>query len=221
MSTNSRFAGIIAVVAIIALLAGTWFIGVAPRLDEARVAEGDRDAAVAQNTIHAARLESLRQLDSELPALLEELSGLTVVVPGDTAFPDYLRQVEAIGVATGVAITVIGFDGPTLYAGPEDDESGDTELAAARQSVNPGNFLTLGVTIQLAGPHGGVLAAIDALQSTGRFTLVHDITLPMGFVGEGDGVEATVSGQLFILRDGGVPAVTAEEPGESEDAAAQ
>ena len=50
-----------AVLAIVAVLALGWFLGISPQLDEARAANTDRQNVEIQNAAYAAQLETLKK----------------------------------------------------------------------------------------------------------------------------------------------------------------
>ncbi|MCW4385327.1 hypothetical protein OH146_06015 [Salinibacterium sp. SYSU T00001] len=219
-NTSARLGMLVAVVVIVALLAGTWFVGIGPRLSEAAAADAERESVETLNAGHEATLKRLEELDAELPALLEELDELRAAFPADSGFPDYFREVEAVAAAAGVTARVVGFEGPELYV-PSEAQTDNAELQAALGSVSPDNFLTLSVTLEIEGAHAGVLDAISRLQATQRYVLIHDVALPDGLLAADAPSTATLTGQLFILRDASavVPSPESEQvPGETVSA---
>jgi Tfp pilus assembly protein PilO len=80
---NPRFATLLAVLVVVALVAGTWFLGIAPRLAEAATANTDRETVEAQNRAHQAELDRLLELNDRLPELQAELAEIRTAIPGD------------------------------------------------------------------------------------------------------------------------------------------
>lgn len=197
---TARFGILIAVVVIAALLAGTWFVGIGPRLNEVAAADDEREGVELVNRGHESTLERLRLLNDDLPALKEELDVLRAAFPGSPDIAAYYREVESIGAISGVSVSLVGFEGPDVYEALEETDSTNAELQAALGSVNPDNFLTMSVTIEFRGPYEGVMDAIARLQSTNRYALIHDIQLQNGLVAGDPEAVGLVTGQMFILR---------------------
>lgn len=215
-NATSRLGILVASVVIVALLAGTWFLGIGPRLAEASAADSERETVETANTGHEATLARLEKLDADLPALREELAVLRAAFPADSAFAAYYREVEAIGAATGVTINVLGFEGPELYV-PAEVETANSQLQAALGSVSPDNFATHSVTIQIEGAYPAVLDAITRMQATQRYVLLHDVSLPEGLVAGEGAASATLTGQMFLLRDASAAPVTDQPEAPSDE----
>lgn len=197
------------VVVIIALLVGTWFVGISPRLAEAAIANNERATVEAQNAAHQATLASLKTQFEGISDLRSDLEGLRVAVPADADTADLIRQLNAYATSAGVTITGITLSPPERFAAPAEPPS-DTELAGALTSVNPENFLTVRVEIDVAGPYANVMAFVSNVQAGERAFLVHDLTLDSGIPAADSSVEMSFSGQVFVLLDG-VPAVAEGE----------
>lgn len=209
MNANARLGVLVAVIVILGLLAGTWFVGISPRLAEAAAAETERASVANINTAHEATIKRLQALDRELPQLERELEDLRSAFPAESGYSAYLRELEAIGAETGTTIRIFVFEGPELYI-PVEHATSNAELQAALASVTPETFHTLVVKLEIDGSNEGILSAIARLQETQRYALLHDIELPSGLVPGNASSTATLTGQLFILRD--APLTTAPAP---------
>ena len=189
------------VVVIIALLIGTWFVGISPRLAEAAIANNESATVEAQNAAHEATLASLKTQFEGIRDLRSDLEGLRVAVPADADTADLIRQLNAFAVSAGVTVTGVSLSPPERFAAPAEPPS-DTELAGAITSVNPENFLAVRIEVDVAGPYANVMAFVSSVQAGERVFLVHDLTLDSGIPSPDSSVEVRFSGQVFVLLDG-------------------
>ncbi|MEX1079730.1 MAG: type 4a pilus biogenesis protein PilO [Homoserinimonas sp.] len=181
-----------------ALLLGTWFVGVSPRLDEASAANESRATVVAQNTIHSARLVSLEEQFEKLDELRAELEQLRVAIPEGANLPDLISQVNRLASRSGVAVTTMTFADAIPYA-PIEDPSQDPQLLAAAESVSPESFFALPLQLAVSGTYADAMAFVRSLQAGERLFLVHDLTLSSGVMSNESVVDLSISGQVFAL----------------------
>ncbi|MBF0672652.1 MAG: hypothetical protein IR160_08710 [Salinibacterium sp.] len=196
---KSNFGTIIAVLVIAALLAGTWFIAISPRLAEISTANDDRERAEALNVGHEATLRRLQALAEGIEDLERDLAVLSVAIPDDLAYSSYLRELQAIGDATGTAIAVMGEPSLERYVAPVESDALHPEVAAAVGSVSTDNFVVVDLNINISGETARVFDAITRIQETQRFGLVHNFTFPANPADPAAAVDATLQLQLFTL----------------------
>lgn len=205
MNSTSRLTTLVAVVVIVAILAATWFVGIAPRLGEIAKADDDRETIELQNEAHEATLRGLEELAEREDELNDDLEALRASIPDDVELSTILRRLDGVAESTGTTIKVLSMVGPEPFA-PLDPaveaEAGagtsnaitDPEYVAALGSVTAENFYTIALTFEVIGDYAQTMAAVEQVQLSERFTLVTDVVFKAG--------EATViTGQLFIARD--------------------
>lgn len=197
---SSRLWTLGSVLVIVALIAGTWFVGISPQLAEAAKANSERANVETLNAKHAVTLASLKAQFEKLPELEADLEEVRVAVPASDESAELLRQLHSLADAAGVTITDLVVSSPERFVAPIEPPE-DQELAAALGSVTPENFLFIPVEQTVAGEHADVMNYVDALQKGERTFLVHDLSSP-GLPAADAQVEITFTGQIFVLLDG-------------------
>ncbi|TQL41915.1 hypothetical protein FB562_2501 [Homoserinimonas aerilata] len=230
MLSNTRFAALLTVIVILALLAGTWFVGIGPRLAEVAAADNERATVEGQNAAHQAELDRLIGIDANLSTLEAELAELRLAIPGTPETSVFYRQLDAIAAATGVRFTDISLTNVAAYETPEAvviDDGAEAEaevdqipgLAEALAAVSADNFLIIDAQFGLAGSYAGVMDALSMLQTGERFVLVSGLNIEEGLRGPDEAVSANFTGQLFVLLDSTGVAPAAEATPEAAPAA--
>jgi hypothetical protein len=199
MNSSRTWMGV-AVLLILALLAGTWFIGISPKLDEARIADEARAAVEAQNVVHNRTVLRLAELDSRLSELESEREGLRLAIPNTIDQTAFLRQVQELAGVNAVNVSSVTFSPPEAFV-PAEDALVNPELAGPASTVTADNFYTVTVELSVTGPRGNVTAFLSSLQKGSRLFLAHDVVFPDGLVDLGSESAATITGQVFVLLD--------------------
>lgn len=199
------------VLIIAVLLAGTWFLGVSPKLTDAAKANTDRAAVETQNAAHQAAVAALKEQSENLPALQADLDELRAAVPGEAALPELISQLNRNAIAHGVTITSLTVADPVPYLVPP-EVAEDSELAAASASLSADNFLTIGIGLDLTGTFDDVMAFVSDLQSGERLYLVHALDLVEGAMEPEAVVTLSTTGQVFVLLEKAPAAPTGEVP---------
>jgi hypothetical protein len=222
---SARFGIVIAVIVITALLAGTWFVGIGPRLSEVAAADNEREGVELINRGHESTLERLRLLNDRLPELQAELAEIRTAIPGDADAARFYRELEAISAATGVRFDTISLSVPVPYMVEAAVEGSDPaaginpDAAAAMGSVDETNFYTLTAQFGITGAYAAVIDAIALLQSNPRFVLVHGVSIDEGLAAGDAPVSASLDGQLFVLLSSSDVVSPAAEAPVAEDTA--
>jgi hypothetical protein len=191
---------------------GTWFLGVAPRLDEATKANSERLSIEFLNQQHAATLAALKEQFEHLPDLNKELDELRTAVPASDESAILLRQLQSLAGSAGVTLTDITLSSPEWFTVPAEAPA-DAEVAAALGSVGPQNFLAISLEQTVMGEHGRIMAYLDSLQKGQRTFLLHDLSFESGLPSADAQVAVTFTGQIFVLLDGVAAAAPAPAAG--------
>lgn len=205
---ESRIWSILTVIVIIAIVAGTWFLGIGPRLSEAATADSDRVAVEEQNALHEIKIASLQQLNDNIATLEQELAVVRGSVPQRLDAMGLLRQLEATAGRTGVSLGMLTFTEAAGFEPPAELPE-DPQLAGAMSSLGNTGLVLFSATQKVVGPRVAVLEFLSAIQSDQRLMLVYEIDLPDGLLAPDSVIEATFTMQMFVLT--GVPTVV-EEP---------
>lgn len=107
-----------AVLAIVAVLSLGWFLGISPKLDEARAANGARETVEIQNAAYAAQIETLKKQFEGIDELNATLADLRIAVPISAAIPAFVSNIDTIGQAHQVLVTAINVSSAQAYAPP-------------------------------------------------------------------------------------------------------
>lgn len=171
---QSRLWTIGAVLVVIGLLAGTWFIGIAPRLNDARDADTAREQAVTLNSAHRQTLAILQAEHERLDEIRAQLAEARSVIPEDAEHPALMASIDAIARQTGVTVASLALGKINSYEPP--DEAPDDFLTTANELVTAGLFVQP-LVMSAVGSDISLLNFIAALQANQRFILVHDAQL--------------------------------------------
>jgi Tfp pilus assembly protein PilO len=197
---TTRMWTLASIVVIVAVVAGTWFVGISPKLEEAEKANADRSTVEAQNQIHEAKLASLKQQAERIDELKGELDALHKAVPNTAELSVLINQISTLAANAGVTITQLTTSDPVRFV-PSEVEQEDSELVAALSSVNEENFLAIPIGINVTGTYGQAMAFVKNLQKAERLILVHGLSLSKGSAVQSAEVEYAITGQAFVFLD--------------------
>ncbi|GHG52277.1 hypothetical protein GCM10011331_16820 [Flavimobilis marinus] len=209
VNRTSTWVGAAAIVSVLVLVA-TWFLGVAPALDEASVADEDRETTELRNAQLQRTITQLKADFARMPEFEAELEQLRKHVPASAQLDEYnaivdeyakRHDVVVLSIEAGAATAVLPIAGP--------DGGASTSPLAGLYAVP--------VTITTLGDHDDVTRFMDELQlKTERLMAVQGLVLTrQGDAPESNGRPATspddseqvLVGHLFVLSE------TAQEPG--------
>jgi Tfp pilus assembly protein PilO len=188
------------VLAMVALLALGWLLGIQPQLTSAATAVAQRVGVEQVNAAHEASLAKLKEDFTEIDALNEELVSISRSVPFGTDVPDYVDQLDALAKANNVTLKALTVADPAAYtpvapAAPVAPPAAEGSVAAAtptpapaaapvetapapgappvtNETITSENFASLGVNITVAGNYSDVLNFVNGLQTGSRLFLV-------------------------------------------------
>jgi len=214
MMNQNRIWMLIGALVIVAMVAGTWFLAVSPRLAEAALADENRGIAETQNAAQQATLTRLKNQFAEIDTLRSDLETVQLAVPEEANQSPLLGQLSEIAAARGITITGLSLTDPVPFA-PFPTE--DTLLSGPMASLTPENFFSYTIQVSLTGSYEGMVGFVADLQSGERLILVNNLALTEG---DDDGPAYTLSGQAFMLVDAETAAANAPVDPATEEAAA-
>jgi Tfp pilus assembly protein PilO len=221
----------ITVVAMIAVVAGGWLLGIQPSLDAASAAGAQRDAVYGQNDAIRAEIAALQTAQEDLPDLEDRLRVLNASVPTTNDSSALIDSLHQLAARAGVRVDGVTFEDGQPYAAPLPPEAAPVEPAAegaaaetvpvevpvevpvdplmplTDPSITAENFVLVPLTVAVSGSFGDVLRFVDGVQSGPRLFLVNKFTSSSeAATGGGSSVKATVGGFVFVLLGEGTDA---------------
>lgn len=204
-----------------AIVALGWFLGVAPRLADAAMADAERQSVAAQNEGLQAQLVQLRDDFDRIDELRDGVAALRASVPDSADYAGFVAELNGLAASTGASVSRLSIGDASWYSGvqssadaaPAEDapvappegvasaEGAPTEAAAGpvqvpidTSLVNGSNFVAIPVTIEVTADYDQAVALMGALQSDKRLFLV------TGFA-YGGAAEPRIDGLLYVLLD--------------------
>ena len=95
-NTSSRMWVLGAGLLTVAIVAMGWFLGVAPKLDQADAADQQRADVAAQNVVHQNEVTKIKKQYEQLPQLKSELAVLRSAVPADDDLSTFLGELHEL-----------------------------------------------------------------------------------------------------------------------------
>lgn len=185
-------------IAIAAVVAGGWLLGVQPLLASASASEQELQAVRRLNEVQTTRLEELGARGDALAGIRETVSDLERAIPSDEAMAEFLGEISSVERTTGARVisltaspmtdlaTGATSDGGATAGAPAAAASPDASATASASSATaaassatagvPG-LKALPISLSALGSPQSVSDFIDALQSDGRYLSLSSIAL--------------------------------------------
>lgn len=206
------FASVILMIIVIAL---GWFLGVAPKLAEANRFDSERRNVEAQNElarITIAQFESDLQRIDELRDELREFRGeFPTGAEYDVVIEEFLRGMLAEGLE--LQNLDINEPAPASAVAPAEGEAPETEIDGTGE-LPTGSLLRVTASITVGGSIEQVLAYIDRLQLSSRFSVIASGTYTQGTNTELRAMRFTLV--LYVVTGDELSEVETAEPTETE-----
>ncbi len=228
MKLGTRVWGLITVVVVVALVAGGYFLGVAPLLDQQAKAEALRKEALAQNQVLQAEIAQLEQAEEDLDKYQALAADFEKLIPETVDSQRFIRSLDALAVANAVTVTQITVDRFLPYEPPAVDAAVEYSEKAPPPFTDPRitdkNFVIVPFSVSVDGGWAESLNFVHQLQYSDRLVLLTSISQSMK-----DTVYTTdVTAYMYVLVKPGTP-VPGEEvveggtdsPTDGETASAQ
>lgn len=212
MVVNNRIWVGVAVILIIAIVLMGWFLGINPRLSEVTANGVQRQSVLAQNDIHRAELERLKQENEKLDDYKDDLTALQRKLPPKNDLSTFLGDLNELEVASGVILTnFTSTEAQPFVLDPTSAPADTTEGAppAAVQTLDPNEFVVIDISLTVSGDQAAILNFVEALQNTTRRFLVTSLKISTSGDGTYTGI---ITGYVYVLIDPSKPVVEEEEP---------
>lgn len=194
----SRLWTIGATLLVFALIAGTWFLGIAPRLSDARDANVSHDTARSLNDMQRLTLAALQADHERIDEIQAELAEIQVAVPEYPEVSRFVDELTGIARSTGVQVATLTVGDPLSYISPV---LSDPEAASTAGMLATSGLYVIPVSIGVIGNHQSALDFIAVLQQGSRLLLAHNIAISNGE----DGTVVTIQAQIFGLSTETIP----------------
>lgn len=240
---------VMAVVASLVIMAGGWFLAVAPKRAEAEALRTQAAEQLATNATLETKLQVLQAQAKELPKEQAKLAAVAAKIPDNPALPGLVRELLKAAESSGVELVSIAPGTPELVApvavapvAPPAPAQGQTtptapdaapDAAAAPAPSPAGQLASLPISINVVGDYFEVQGFMAALETLPRALRVDNLAMAPGespTAGEGDtsSIEAgnslttTVSGFVYMAanREAALTATVPGDPAAPADATA-
>ncbi|MDJ0325041.1 hypothetical protein QMG61_14845 [Cryobacterium sp. PH31-AA6] len=201
---KNRLWVVASVLAMGAILALGFLLGIQPQLTATAAANSERANVEATNSAQAAVLDQLKTDFAGIEVVRAELAPLSASVPTGTEMPAFVNQLSELAAQSQVTLTGITVSEAQAYApvvapvlavpaveAPAADANTTTdpttipapaELATAGvppvvdPRISATNFASLGVQIQISGDYDRVLDFVSGLQAGSRLFLLSGLS---------------------------------------------
>lgn len=200
----SRLWALIGFVGVLAILAGGYFVGIAPQLEAAEAADESIEQAEALNAGHRAELNRLRELDAS--AIFSAVDDARTTIPAVHDQEQYTAQLQRIANDTGTLLQNVAYADAILAGGEpvaapaetETEAGADATAATAAPAAAPSGAVAIGVTLEFSGTREALQALMARLQDEPRIIAISTTTIEGEIGGE---YTAAVDGYVFVLPD--------------------
>ncbi|MFA0848746.1 type 4a pilus biogenesis protein PilO [Curtobacterium sp. WHRI 8282] len=216
---RNRLSFVVALVAIGAVLAGAWFLGVQPQLAQAADNSSQQTDIDATNARNQAELARLQKASDALAETKTKLDALRASVPSTPSTDALLRELNGAATAAGVTVTSITVGDAKAYepvagqaseepaasasATPSAEPTPTAPTARTDAAINGSNFVVIPVTVAVQGSYDQALAFTKAVQSGQRLFLVTGIASTSSDSGASpmDAQAWSLSGSVYVLAE--------------------
>ncbi|MFF2053035.1 hypothetical protein ACFVU2_15650 [Leifsonia sp. NPDC058194] len=238
-----------AVLVMVVVVAGGWFLGIQPQLVTAATAEAQRAQVAAVNAQQTAALEKLKSDYAQLPDLKSDLATLRASIPQGTDLPTFVDQVTELCASTGATFTGYTTAASLPYALASTTGAATTKTPASTSTSSPQptaaatpaptstpepgappvtnrlvtdqNFVATPLTVTVQGGYANVLAFMRGLQTGKRLFLVTNLETSASTEENAAGMfDATISGLIYSIADSAPAAVQPPQSASQADASA-
>lgn len=237
MVVNNRIWIIGTVIVMVAVVLLGWFLGAAPRLEEAGTNAAQLQAATVQNQAHEATLAGLKKDFKNIKEFRKELEELQEQVPSSARLSRFIGSLRELEAASGVVLTKFASAdpepfvylesvpvAPVVVETPVEGEAA-TETPVPTEPAGPGpklvqtllptEFVAIQVDLEVLGSQEQIFAFVDALQSAKRRYLVTSLSIITSETTPGQ-YTGKIGGTVYVLIDPNKP--VEEEEDEEEPA---
>lgn len=199
------------VLAIVAVVAAGWFIGISPQLAAASSANSQRTSVMAANARNEILLAKLKRDYQNIDALKNQVSTLQESVPTSADISSFVTELNTLANARKVTLKSITVSDAKPYT-PATQLANKSGTAASQTNpkITSKNFVIIPVQIGVTGDYGKVLDFVNDVQQGRRLFLVSALS-SMGstnakgvkgsptITGGAQRVDSSITGFIYVL----------------------
>ena len=193
--TRNRLNMVLAVIGMVVVAVGGFFLGVQPQLARAAADDTQQSTVQQENALKSVELARLRKQAKTLPEMQAELGRLEASVPSATKMSAFYDEIGQAASAAGVTVSAITTSDAVAYTPPVSEPTTPSAtgaptptpepVASAPSSAPPvatdasitaSNFSVVPVTVSVDGSFDQALSFVGRAQALQRLYLVNSIT---------------------------------------------
>ena len=163
-----------AVVAVLVIGAGGWFLLISPKRSEAAALDAQATSQLATNASLQTTLSMLKAQAKDLPKQQAKIAAVAAKIPDNPALPALIRSLDKAALAAGVDLSSISPQAPAP------DVAGPTGKGAAAVAGAAGVRMKIPVTILVYGKYFQIEQFFNSLEGLPRAMKVTSFTLQPG-----------------------------------------
>jgi Tfp pilus assembly protein PilO len=208
MNVSLRIWVIAAVAAVVAVVAGGWFIGVQPQLAAAATTSQNATGVEAQNRATMLKLARLTKAAAKVDSMKVENETLLKAVPTILKPNTFIRRITEVAALDGVEVKIVSPDAAVPYAPPASMTAAGSApvgggapapvLAKTDPMITAANFTVVPVTTTVTGTADSVLQFTHDIQNDQRTFAVTGLELTKD--DKTSTVTAMLSGDIYTLK---------------------
>ena len=162
--------GVLAVVAILAL---TWFLLVSPKRGEASQLQADTQAQEGTNQTLLTEVNVLKAENKKLPKYQAELAAFQRRIPPTPAMPGFIRELNEAALKAGVEMTAVTPSPAVALVGAD----ADAAAVPVEGSLPPGALAGINVEIVVSGGYFEVQQFVNKLENLERYVQIGTLAI--------------------------------------------
>jgi Tfp pilus assembly protein PilO len=215
----------LAAVAVIAIMAGGWFLVVSPKRSDAAALRSQTADKQRSNDMLVQQIAALKAQAKDRPMVQAKLAAVAAKIPNNGALPTLIRSLNAAAADTGVELVSMAPTAPSALAAAPTGATTATVPAAGASAPSAaagaavGTLEQIGVTLNVVGSYFQVAEYLDRLENLTRAFRVTTLAVVPGVnpvkdpasqpsLDTGKVLSATISGQVFQTTGGTTSSLT-------------
>lgn len=198
MTVNLRIWGIASGAAVVAVLAGGWFVGVQPQLASAATSSQAAAGVDAQNQATRIKIVGLTKAAAKLDDMKAKDAVLQKSVPSILKPNTFIRRMSEVAALDGVDVVSISPGDAAPYAAPESGIATSLALGKTSPLITPANFAVVPVTVVVSGAPDSVVQFTHDVQNDQRTFSINGFSSTKS--DSSTSVTATLAGNIYVLK---------------------
>jgi Tfp pilus assembly protein PilO len=191
--TKIKTWAILAVVAVIAIVAGAWFLALSPQHAKVKDVRAKTASQLQANEALVNQIALLKKQQAQIPGEVARIAAIQKRLPDVPALTSYVRTLSSLASATGVELLSIApavpapvklpVQAPVAAASAPTAGKSTTASASSAPAGVPtasANLSVIQVAIKVNGDYYAIQQFLKQLEDTQRFTIVDSVTLQPG-----------------------------------------